>query len=131
MIALIKLSILFLYVRLFGVQRKFAYACYIQMVLVVIWAIVTEFVFIFQCSPIWVAWDPTRSGGTCFQFARLFIGTNTVNVIMDFAILVTPMYLIWTLQLSVQKKLLISGVLVLGEGRSPPFLYNLLCWPSM
>ncbi|MCJ1405376.1 hypothetical protein MMC11_008603 [Xylographa trunciseda] len=117
-IALIKLSILFLYVRLFGIQKKFAYACYFQMVLVAIWAIVTEFIFVFQCSPIWVAWNPTRSGGTCFQFARLFIGTNTVNVIMDFAILVTPLYSIWTLQLSIQKKLLISGVLILGGAES-------------
>ena len=113
---MVKLSILSLYVRLFGVRQSFVIVCYVQMGLVVVWALVTEFVLIFQCSPISVAWAPKREGGSCLGFAARFIGTNTVNVVMDFVILFTPIPSIWTLQLPVQKRISVMLILALGGG---------------
>ena len=113
---MIKLSILCLYIRLFGVRKSFTYACYVQMVLIVLWVVIGDFFFIFQCSPISVGWSPTQSGGSCFKSTNLVIGTNTANVVMDFAILLTPMYSIWTLKLPIRRKILVTGVLLLGGG---------------
>jgi len=114
LIAPIKVSILYLYLRIFGVKPRMRWACIIQIVLVIIWGLVTLFLFVFQCKPVSVAWSPTRAGGECFEYRPLFIGTNTANVVMDFAILVTPLPSIWGLNLAPAKKLWVSAVLGLG-----------------
>jgi hypothetical protein len=114
LVAPIKCSILYLYIRLFGSRPSMRWACYTQIVLVVIWALVTLFLFLFQCKPIEVAWSATRTGGTCFQYAPLFIGTNTVNVVMDFGILVTPLPSIWSLKMKPAKKAWVTAILMFG-----------------
>lgn len=113
---LIKLSILYLYVRLFGVRKNFKILCYVQMALVLVGAVVSEFLFLFQCAPIHAAWAVDRTGASCFQFSRLFLGVNIVNVTMDVWILCTPIYPIWKLKLSVRKRILVSSVMAVGVG---------------
>lgn len=50
------------------------------------------------------------------DFTRLFVGTNTINVVIDMVIFATPLLPIWKLRLSVRRKILISSALVLGAG---------------
>ncbi|KAI1208480.1 uncharacterized protein F4807DRAFT_153070 [Annulohypoxylon truncatum] len=113
-ISLIKLSILCFYVRMFGIRKSFARVCHVQMVLVLLWGIISTCCYLFQCSPVSAAWRIEQEGGKCFKFQTLFAGTNAVNVIMDIALLITPLHPIWHLKLPRRKKILVSGVLVLG-----------------
>lgn len=61
-----------------------------------------------------MAWDPTSTGSECFQLRAYLVGTNVPNVLLDLAILVTPLYPVWQLKLPITKKVLISGIFVLG-----------------
>ena len=113
-IVCIKCSILTLYYRLFGISEGFARVCYILMGMTVAWGIATLFPAVFQCKPIHVAWDPTSARSDCLKLRAYLVGTNIPNVLLDFAILVAPLYPVWRLKLSTRRKALISGVFVLG-----------------
>jgi hypothetical protein len=105
---------LFLYVRVFGVRKTFAKICYAQMILVLIWGVVSEALYLFQCSPVSAGWSLDRTGATCLNFTIMFAGTNAVNVAMDIGLLVTPLQPIWSLQLPRRNKILVTSVLILG-----------------
>ncbi len=113
-IVCIKCSILTFYYRLFGIRKEFARVCYILMGMTVAWDITTLFPAVFQCKPIHVAWDPTSARSDCLKLRGYLVGTNVPNVLLDFTILVTPLYPVWKLKLSTRKKALISGIFVLG-----------------
>ena len=91
-----------------------ARVCCVLMGLTVAWGIATFFAAVFQCKHIDVAWDPKSTGSGCFQLRAYLVGTNVPNVLLDFAILVTPLYPIWQLKLPTSKKVFISGVFALG-----------------
>ncbi|KAI9677142.1 MAG: hypothetical protein M1822_008251 [Bathelium mastoideum] len=113
-LASIKMSLLFFFIRLFGINKRFALVCWIQIGMVLAWFIIVEFVFLFQCNPIWMAWSIDRIAGKCFAYEKLFIGTNTVSVIMDLMILITPLPCVWSLQMPLKQKLAVSAVLAIG-----------------
>lgn len=115
----LKCSICCLYIRLFGIHKLFRWYIYAIMVVTVFWGLATFFGSVFQCDPVPEAWNPmntTRSN--CIDLKLFLIGTNTVNAILDFMILVSPIHLILQLQLSTRKKVLVIGVLVLGAGET-------------
>ena len=112
----LKCSILFLYVRLFGIRREFRTWCYILLGITIAWALALELGSIFQCHPVAAAWDPLGDRSNCVPLKELLIGTNVPNICLDFIILVTPFYPIWNLQLPLRKKFLISLIFVVGAG---------------
>jgi hypothetical protein len=107
-----KCSYLMLYVRLFGIRKKFTKWCYVLVAVTIVWAIVTFFVEAFQCNPVANAWGPSREG--CMNFQYIFIGTNVPNVVIDFLILVTPIHVIWSLKVPFLKKVMINAILAVG-----------------
>ncbi|KAF6228267.1 hypothetical protein HO133_007997 [Letharia lupina] len=113
-IVCIKCSILTLYYRLFGIRKGIARVCHVLLGMTVAWGIATLLPAVFQCKPIHVAWDPTSTRNECFKLRPYLVGTNVPNVLLDCAILVTPLYPVWQLQLPRAKKVLISGIFVLG-----------------
>ncbi|XXH01793.1 hypothetical protein Hte_008154 [Hypoxylon texense] len=104
-VTLIKLSILTLYLRLFNINQHFRKSCYGMMVFVLAWGIAVLFTTIFQCSPIPAAWDKTIPGLKCFNLANFVIGSNVPNILADAVIIVLPMPLLWSLKLSLMRKL--------------------------
>lgn len=66
------------------------------------------------------AWGVTQEGKKCFKFQAMFAGTNAVNVIMDVVLLITPLHPIWGLKLPIRKKILVSGILILGTRQALP-----------
>lgn len=123
-IVCIKCSIITVYYRLFGVRKGIARICYVLMGMTVAWGIATLFPAIFQCKPIHVAWDLTSTRSECFKLRAYFVGTNVPNVLLDFAILVTPLYPLWKLKLPTTKKVLISGVFALGAWYAVTLAYS-------
>ncbi|KAI1155361.1 hypothetical protein F4825DRAFT_408305 [Nemania diffusa] len=104
-VTLIKFSILALYLRLFNINRHFKISCYGMMGFVLAWGISVLFTTIFQCSPVTAAWDKTIVGAKCFVLADFVIGSNVPNIFADAVIIVLPLPLLWSLKLSLVRKL--------------------------
>ncbi|KAI1377812.1 hypothetical protein F4677DRAFT_413630 [Hypoxylon crocopeplum] len=104
-VTLIKLSVLTLYLRLFNIDQRFKKSCYAMMGFVLAWGIAVLFTTIFQCAPVTAAWDKTIPGLKCFNLADFVIGSNVPNILADTMIIILPMPLLWSLKLSLVRKL--------------------------
>lgn len=114
-VALSKLAILFLYLRVFTSQmRAFTLVLTIVGIIVIGTGIANTFIAIFQCSPVPYTWDKTIEGGKCFNelaFARFMAIPNVVD---GFVMLVMPMPLVWQLELALQQKIALTATFLHG-----------------
>ena len=70
-------------------------------------------VSIFQCSPRIKIWTPEEPG-RCLDVNALYLVSASFNVISDIAMLSVPIYLIWNLQMSAQRKVGTSAIFATG-----------------
>ncbi|KAL4935936.1 hypothetical protein BDV06DRAFT_217048 [Aspergillus oleicola] len=108
----IKLSILFLYHRLFPV-RNFTYAIIFVGLIVAGWTVSVVIVQVFTCTPVQGAWIPS-SAEHCIDQTKFYYGNSASNVLTDVFILALPMRLIWRLNMSKRKKRAVTGLLLMG-----------------
>lgn len=73
--------------------------------------IITGFVV---CRPFKYHWDKTIVGGDCGATTTQEISVAAINMVLDFAIVILPMPVLWQLQMPTKKKVLLMGVLSLG-----------------
>lgn len=110
-ITAVKASILLTLHRLFAAAR-------LSLVLILIgifqvcWCIAFTLVFVFQCAPIWQAFQ--MAGTKCIEVRAVLIASSVSNIIGDFVILVLPLWIIWHLQISRPKKLALTGIFTIG-----------------
>ncbi|KAI9673327.1 MAG: hypothetical protein M1829_004093 [Trizodia sp. TS-e1964] len=111
-----KMSILFMYARIFvtTVTPRFRAALYIVGVIVLAYGISFTFSLIFQCRPLAYAFDKTIPGGDCVNVGSLFISAALINIASDITILVLPMPLIFRLWVSQKQKAAVAGIFLLG-----------------
>ncbi|KAF1955429.1 integral membrane protein [Byssothecium circinans] len=108
-IALPKISVLLLYLRIFTdkASRIISHALiYILIAYVVAYSIATGL----QCIPLSYQWDPTIPGGRCFNVGLFWKSLSFPNIITDVIILVLPLPMIFKLQLSNGQKVGILAV---------------------
>ena len=113
-ILFIKLSILALYVRIFGrlvYLRRLAYGFGI---FTACWSIMVIFVVAFQCHPAQFNWNKTING-TCINQWVFFVTGSTPNVVTDFAILFIPLPAVWALNMRTAQRVSIMGIFLLGS----------------
>lgn len=114
-VALSKLAILLLYLRVFTSQmRGFTVVLIIVGMVVVGTGIANTFAAIFQCSPVPYAWDKTIEGGSCINdlaFARFMAIPNVVD---GFVMLVMPIPLVWQLELATTQKVALTATFLHG-----------------
>ena len=109
---LIKLSILHLYVGIFE-RPYFRAAAYTVGILSVLFWIAYVLTGFLVCRPLAFNWDKTLHG-TCGNTTSQEIGSATINMVLDLSIVILPMPLLWTLQLPLKKKFMLSGIFGLG-----------------
>ncbi|KAF2846521.1 hypothetical protein T440DRAFT_510834 [Plenodomus tracheiphilus IPT5] len=112
-----KLSVLFLYRRIFGVMgRKFNAISMSLVVLVICWHIAFFFTNMFQYYPIRGMWamNPKDAHSTMKSSTKMFLAQSYADVALDIVIITVPMPLIWKLQMDVKKKIGISCIFLLG-----------------
>jgi hypothetical protein len=80
----------------------------------VVYYIAITFVVAFQCNPVKKAWDPLIQGGHCISNEKINISSGYFNTITDFAILLLPQKVIWSLQMPLQNRAAVSGVFLVG-----------------
>ncbi|RAK99528.1 uncharacterized protein BO80DRAFT_426515 [Aspergillus ibericus CBS 121593] len=108
--ASVKLSLLFLYRRVFE-RSKFLRLVYGMMGLIVVFGIVVTFMAIFNCTPISAFWT---SKGKCFDFKFFALGYAVVNIVTDLAIWLMPIPIVWKIQMPIQQKIALSFIFALG-----------------
>lgn len=111
---IIKISILLLYIRIFGRLRYFRILAYIIGIFSICWAIMVIIVCSFQCRPIQILWDRNVSG-TCINTHLFFILGSAPNVFTDFVLLALPLPAVWSLHTTRVQKVSLTVIFVLGS----------------
>lgn len=110
----VKISLLFLYRRLFPTQI-FKRNSLIVGVLSIVWFIAAVLFDIFQCRPFTAAFDPTLIfSNQCIDVQAFYWGITIANLLLDVIILALPLQMVWGLKLKLQEKVGLSGVFLLG-----------------
>ena len=111
---MVKLSILMLYRRIFTTSAFRRKVLLVGSVCVV-WCLLAIFVYVFGCRPFSAAFDMELLFTYHCINLQTFIWTITAcNVGLDVVVLSLPIHQVWKLQLSVQKKISVSAVFLLG-----------------
>ncbi|KAK0660782.1 hypothetical protein QBC41DRAFT_261546 [Cercophora samala] len=118
----VKMAVLCLYTRIFDVVifKRIAYgligvcACY---------GIAFEVVFITRCTPVSQEWDPVP-WGSCKDVKQTQMASNSINLVLDVAIVVLPMIPLWSLQMALTRKLVITGMFGFGFATVAVMLYR-------
>ena len=114
-IALIKLTLLFFFLRIFPTRltRRLLWATVAFNGLYGLSFVITA---IFQCRPIsfyWTSWDKERPGN-CVNINALAWSNAIISIILDIWMLVLPLYEIFHLQLSWRKKISVAIMFFVG-----------------
>lgn len=112
-VALIKTSVLLMYLRIFP-SRGFRIAAGIIGATIVSWWIAIVLVCVFQCKPISKAWLPWNDG-VCINLKASFIGNAIPNILTDVAILCMPVQQVLKLQTNAIQKLMVLFMFGLGS----------------
>jgi hypothetical protein len=111
-VTLTRLSIIYLYRRVFDVKR-FRTATTIAIIICVLWYIAEGFVAILQCQPIAGAWNKSIPA-QCLGFRTHFVGVGTSNLLLDIIVLALPLKQLWCIILPIRQKFMLSGIILLG-----------------
>ncbi|KAF3482206.1 uncharacterized protein GIQ15_04965 [Arthroderma uncinatum] len=112
-LGLAKLSILFLYLRIFVVNKYFRWACISLIVFTSLATIAYVFPTIFQCRPLAAFWD-RRIPHKCMNDLGIWLSYALINIITDILILALPIYQIVRLNLEFRDKIALIFVFVVG-----------------
>ncbi|KAJ5802122.1 uncharacterized protein N7503_004572 [Penicillium pulvis] len=116
-LAFFKLSCLALYIRMFGVHRWIRHMSYAIGAMVIAWVLANEFVLIFRCHPVDLAWKGTaeEQAKSCVTEKDIFIAQSAPTIFFDLLILFMPIRVVWALQLQFTQKLGVIVVFGLGS----------------
>lgn len=112
-VSLNKISILLLYRRLFAVNKPFYTLLYALCGVIGAYFLVAIFGIIFAYNPVhaqWMQWIPH----TNIDFKQFLLSIGIVNALLDIIVLLVPQRSVWSLQLTWQRRLLVSLVFMLG-----------------
>ncbi|KAI1375297.1 hypothetical protein F4677DRAFT_446380 [Hypoxylon crocopeplum] len=108
-----KFSILFLYIRIFGVNRTYRWCIWGISAVHIGYCISTLYIYFFSCRPISKAWD-TLAPGYCLDYLATVTGCETVNSGVDLALVALALWMIQELRMDRTTKLRLSLIFALG-----------------
>lgn len=113
--AFVKSTILLLFLRVFSPLRRSGFAMTIKtgIAVVVAFYIAISVSKILQCLPREKIWNPATPG-TCVNLSVLLDTSGIFNIVSDVAILLVPVKGLWSLQLSLKKKVGIYAAFTVG-----------------
>ncbi|KAI8961148.1 hypothetical protein F5Y11DRAFT_240518 [Daldinia sp. FL1419] len=95
-------------------RSAFYWICHIIMVLNIIFYSIAILVENFSCFPHERIWDQLIPGRQCLNVNAILIAGASINIVLDFMILMLPQKVIWGLQMSKSKKIGVSLVFTIG-----------------
>ena len=109
-----KMSILFLYLRIFNVNRSFRYCTWTVMFITFGYLFSNFCTQIFGCQPIAKYWKP-QIPGHCILTLKADYVYAPLNFITDLLIFILPLPMVWRLQLSPGDKLGVLVIFMIGS----------------
>lgn len=108
----VKLSILYLYRRIFAVQA-FKQISFAVAAACVVWWVVFTITALIPCRPVRKFWQP-QIEGHCYNFNEFFLGASIVDILLDAVILSLPIKKIVGLQMPYKRKVMLCFVFLVG-----------------
>ncbi|KAI0554094.1 hypothetical protein F4679DRAFT_579707 [Xylaria curta] len=113
-LCLTKSSILLLYLRIFGNVKWLRRTCYALLVFIAVYYTAATMATIFQCIPVTAAFDKNVANFKCIIITPFWYTNAVLSIATDIIILLIPMPLIYTLQVSRPRKAALIFVFALG-----------------
>ncbi|KAF2462851.1 uncharacterized protein BDR25DRAFT_204449, partial [Lindgomyces ingoldianus] len=108
-----RLSVIFLYYRLFSVKRWLSYTLICIGSLSVGWLLSMFFGTIFVCTPVKAAFDITVRG-KCLNAEVVYLWTNSIDLVFDAILLCLPISVILKLSLPTEEKVGVAVIFLTG-----------------
>lgn len=109
-----KFSILFLYDRLFGVDRRYAGWIRVIGLVQLIYLVTTVITSVLICRPVQKYWEPQMTTGHCINIAAFLAGVEVTNSGVDFAMMALAVMMVRNLQVKTVTKFKLSLVFMMG-----------------
>ncbi|KAH7348789.1 integral membrane protein, partial [Rhexocercosporidium sp. MPI-PUGE-AT-0058] len=109
----IKVTLLLILVRVFTPFRRIITGVWAFIYAMLLYYVIVTVVKVFRCSPIPAVWDPDKPG-KCLDGFLLFTIDTSLSILTDVIILILPIPLVWSLQVTTKKKL--RTIALLGAG---------------
>ncbi len=115
-LCIIKLSILFLYNRIFSIPKPiFRWILMAMGGFVIAYGMAGILGYTLQCVPLSNLWEPPSNNSRCHTFSFTLVFTmGVINIVTDITILSLPVPLVWSLQASKSRRLQLIAVFSLG-----------------
>ncbi|POS73388.1 CFEM domain-containing protein [Diaporthe helianthi] len=113
-LALIKVSIVTMYLRIFWAYRPFYIACYFVLTFILLSSSIITVLTILSCRPVQFFWDRDIAGGSCLDITAIAYANSGLAVLHDVTIILLPMFMLWSLQMTRKKKFFIGVMFALG-----------------
>lgn len=113
-LALIKVSIVTMYLRIFWAYRPFYIACYVVLTFILLSSSIITILTILSCQPVEFFWNRDIAGGSCLDITALAYANSGLAVLHDLIIIILPIFMLWNLQMSRKKKVFIGVMFALG-----------------
>ncbi|RDW74451.1 uncharacterized protein DSM5745_07113 [Aspergillus mulundensis] len=112
-ISAVKVSIVLLYISLFGNDPAIRYCCYTLIGVQVLWGIAVILSSLLLCQPLRINWDPTVDGH-CGSTKATYLALHIINLILDVTVGLLPVPVLWKLQMRRRKKIELALMFSLG-----------------
>ncbi|KAF9737394.1 hypothetical protein PMIN06_001201 [Paraphaeosphaeria minitans] len=110
-----KLSIVALYWRLFGLTRKGRIPILLIGGVIIAWGVTIFLIVIFNCDPIAGSWDLSLAAtAKCVDKKSFYVGGSVPNVITDIVLVIMPLPYVWRLHASVAQRIVLGCIFALG-----------------
>lgn len=124
LIYFIKMSILFLYIRIFPEIHHFRYYVIATMVFVTTTVAILTPMVIWQCVPISSIWNFDRGDARCLGISALAYANAALNIFTEAIILILPLPLLRTLRVSGTQKIALYILFGCGIMYDPSYSPN-------
>lgn len=114
MVFVIKIALLAVMGRIFAPHRRKVIVIYISIGIMLCYYVAALFLKIFFCDPISAYWFGTSNGGKCLNQRNVIIADSVISIASDLWVLILPVPMIWSLQMTRAKKLRVVGILGAG-----------------
>jgi hypothetical protein len=125
MILFVKYALLSILIRIFSPYKSRILFIYVLLGCLTVYYIIAEIVKIRMCDPIPAYWT-LDAGASCLDQRAALIADSVISVVTDAIILVLPLPLTWSLQMSRNKKLRVVGILSAGGLATAFSIYRLI-----
>lgn len=113
-LALTKISVLLLYLRIFP-QESFRYAASTTIAIIVLSTTIIFFMTVISCHPIALFWNRDIRGGSCINVNKLAYANSAMSIIQDLLIVALPLPVLVKLNMGRKKKIGVGFMFAVGS----------------